>query len=68
MIGLYKTEVIRQRGPWRGLEDVEIATLEWVWWFNNHRLLEPIGDIPQAEYEENYYDRSEEILPETVLT
>ena len=47
MIGLYKTEVIRQRGPWRGLEDVEFATLEWVGWFNYQRLLEPIGYIPR---------------------
>jgi hypothetical protein len=43
VIGLFKTEVIRRRGPWRGPEDVEFATLEWVWWFNYHRLLEPIG-------------------------
>ncbi|GAG45493.1 unnamed protein product, partial [marine sediment metagenome] len=42
MIGLFKTEVIRRRGPWRSLEGVEFATLEWVWWFNYHRLLEPI--------------------------
>ena len=39
IIGLYKTEMIRKRGPWRGLDDVELATLEWVWWFNHHRLL-----------------------------
>ena len=51
VIGLFKTEVIRQKGPWRHLEDVEFATLEWVWWFNNKRLLEPIGYIPPAEYE-----------------
>lgn len=49
-------------------EDVEIATLEWVWWFNNHRLLEPIGDIPPAEHEENYYSRTEDELLEAVLT
>jgi len=60
VIGLYKTELIRQRGPWRGLEDVEIATLEWVWWYNHHRLLEPIGYIPPAEHEENYYRNLEE--------
>ncbi len=53
--GLYKTEVIRRKGPWRGIEDVEFATLEWVHWFNNHRLLEPIGDIPPAEYEGLYW-------------
>jgi putative transposase len=59
VIGLFKTEVIRQRGPWRGLEDVEFATLEWVWWFNHHRLLEPLGYVPPAEYEEAYYRRQE---------
>jgi transposase InsO family protein len=59
VIGLFKTEVIRQRGPWRGLEDVEFATLEWVWWFNHHRLLEPIGYVPPAEYEEAFYRRQE---------
>ena len=53
--GLYKTEVIRRKGPWRSLEDVEFATLQWVHWFNNHRLLEPIGDIPPAEYEGLYW-------------
>jgi transposase InsO family protein len=53
--GLYKTEVIHRRGPWKGLNDVEYATLEWVDWFNHHRILEPIGDIPPAEYEANYY-------------
>jgi transposase InsO family protein len=55
VIGLYKTEVIRRRGPWRHGEAVEFATLEWVDWFNNRRLLEPIGNIPPAEYEEVYY-------------
>lgn len=55
IIGLFKTEVIRIRGPWKGLEDVEYATLEWVDWFNKRRLLEPIGDIPPAEYEMKYY-------------
>ncbi len=55
VIGLYKTEVIRRRGPWKGLDNVEYATLEWVDWFNHRRLLEPIGDIPPAEYEANYY-------------
>jgi len=57
VIGLYKTELIYPHGPWTRFEDVELATLEWVWWFNNHRLLEPIGDIPPAEYEEQYYSR-----------
>ena len=55
VIGLFKTEVIRKQGPWRGLEDVEFATLVWVDWFNNRRLLEPIGDIPPREFEEMWY-------------
>jgi putative transposase len=55
IIGLFKTELIRRRGPWRGLDDLEIATLEWVDWFNNRRLLEPIGNIPPAETEATYY-------------
>jgi putative transposase len=55
VIGLYKTEVIRKGGPWKHLEDVEFATLEWVDWFNNRRLLEPIGYVPPAEFEEMYY-------------
>ena len=59
IIGLYKTEVIRKRGPWRNLEDVEYATLEWVDWFNNRRLLEPIGDVPPAEFEQAYYEQLE---------
>ncbi len=54
IIGLYKTEVIRKRGPWRGLDDVELATLEWVWWFNHHRLLSSIGHVPPVEYEEQF--------------
>jgi transposase InsO family protein len=59
VIGLFKTEVIRQRGPWRTLEQVEYATLEWVDWFNNRRLLEPIGNIPPAEFELTYYAMEE---------
>jgi len=55
VIGLFKTEVIRRLGPWRSLEAVEIATLEWVDWFNHRRLLKPIGNIPPAEAEERYY-------------
>ena len=55
VIGLYKTEVIRHEGPWKGLEEVEFATLEWVDWFNNVRLLEPIGYVPPAEFEQAYY-------------
>jgi putative transposase len=57
--GLYKTEVIRRRGPWRSLEAVEFATLEWVDWFNNRRLLEPIGNVPPAEAEARYYAQLE---------
>jgi transposase InsO family protein len=55
VIGLYKTEVIRRRGPWRNLDGVEYATLEWVDWFNNRRLLAPLGYLPPAEFEEAYY-------------
>jgi transposase InsO family protein len=58
--GLYKTEVIRRRGPWKSIEDVEYATLEWVDWFNNRRLLEPIGNRPPVEYEMMYYENLEE--------
>jgi len=58
--GLYKTEVIRRRGPWRHIDDVEYATLEWVDWFNNRRLLEPIGNMPPAELEQAYYYQVEE--------
>ena len=55
VIGLYKTELNRNKGPWRGLDDVEFGTLEWVDWWNNRRLLEPIGRIPPAEAEAAYY-------------
>ena len=55
VIGLFKTEVIRARGPWRNLDSVEYAVLEWVDWFNHRRLLEPIGHVPPAEFEEMYY-------------
>lgn len=55
--GLYKTEVIRRCGPWRSLEAVELATLTWVDWFNNRRLLEPLGYVPPAAFEEAYYAR-----------
>jgi transposase InsO family protein len=59
VIGLFKTEVIWNRGPWRSREDVEWATLVWVDWYNNRRLLEPLGYCPPAEYEERYYQRQE---------
>ena len=55
IIGLYKAELIRNRGPWRGLDDLEYATLEWVDWFNHRRLFEAHGHIPPAEFEEIYY-------------
>ena len=58
--GLYKTEVIRQQGPWRNIEDVEFATLKWVDWFNNRRLFEPIGNVPPREKEIEYYQQLEE--------
>jgi putative transposase len=57
VIGLYKTEVIRRRGPWKGIDEVEYGTLEWVDWFNHRRLLEPIGHVPPAEFEAAYSGR-----------
>ncbi|WP_210025736.1 IS3 family transposase [Methylobacterium sp. PvR107] len=57
--GLFKAEVIHRRGPWRSLEAVEFATLEWVDWFNTRRLLEPIGNVPPAEAEARYFARAE---------
>ena len=60
IIGLYKTEVIRPRGPWRHIDAVEYATLAWVDWFNNWRLLESIGNVPPAELEQAYYDQMED--------
>ena len=59
--GLYKTEVIHRCGPWRSFEAVEFATLEWVSWFNNRRLLSSIGNIPPAEAEANYYANMEDL-------
>lgn len=61
VIGLFKTEVIHRRGPWRSFETVEYAILEWVDWFNNRRLLEPIGSIPPAEAETTYYAQLEDM-------
>jgi putative transposase len=58
VIGLFKTEVIRRKGPWRTLEAVEFATLTWVDWFNHRRLLGPIGFMPPAEYEARYYEQA----------
>ena len=59
IIGLYKTEVIEPRGPWKSFDAVEYATAEWVEWFNNKRLLGPIGDIPPAEAEEAFWQALE---------
>lgn len=66
--GLYKAEVIHRRGPWRSLDAVEYATLEWVDWFNNRRLLEPIGNIPPAEFEKAYYTEREGLAVGAGLT
>ena len=60
IIGLYKTEVIRQRGPWKNIDEVEYATLEWIDWFNNRRLFQPIGDVPPVEFEMTYYQQLDE--------
>ena len=64
--GLYKTELIHKRGPWKSRESLEFATLEWVHWFNNQRLLEPIGYIPPAEAEAEYYRQLASTEPATV--
>lgn len=61
IIELFKTEVIRRKGPWRGLDQMEYATLEWVHWFNTSRLLEPIGYIPPEECEKVYYTRMQRL-------
>ena len=66
IIGLYKTELIRRQGPWKGIDDVEYATLEWVDWFNHRRLLEPIGDIPPAEFEVHYWSKEGSDEPATL--
>lgn len=60
--GLYKTEVIRRHGPWRNIDDVEYATLVWVDWFNNRRLLEPLGYVPPAEFEVAYYQQQSQAM------
>jgi transposase InsO family protein len=60
--GLYKTEVIRRSGPWRSIDDVEYATLVWVDWFNNRRLLEPLGYVPPAEFEATYYQQQSQAM------
>ena len=65
--GLFKAEVIWPNGPWRTVEEVEFATLEWVDWFNNRRLLSSIGDIPPAEFEAMYYAAMESSAKEAGL-
>ena len=71
VIGLFKTELIRGQGPCKNLECVEYATLEWVDWFNHRRLLEPIGNLPPAELEQEYYrqaaQREQEALKQMSL-
>jgi len=64
VIGLYKTEVIRRRGPWKGIEDVEFATLTWVAWYNGSRLHESLGYVAPAEFEQAFHSRQ----PETAET
>jgi len=61
IIGLYKTELIHRRGPWRNVESVEFATLEWVHWFNHRRILEPIGNVPPAELEAAYHQSTSQL-------
>jgi transposase InsO family protein len=63
IIGLFKTEVIHRRGPWRQVDAVEYATLAWVDWYNTRRLLQPIGDVPPAEKELEYYRQATESAP-----
>ena len=68
VIGLYKTEEIYRRGPWKGIEDVEFATLGWVAWYNTRRLLEPLGYVPPDEFERAYYNRQTALADLAVLT
>ena len=68
IFGLFKTEVIHPNGPWRNFEEVEFTTLEWVDWFNNRRLFEPIGNIPPVELEALYYESQEVPVMEVGLT
>lgn len=66
--GLFKAELMHKRVPWKSRESVELATLEWVSWFNHHRLMEPIGYIPPAEAEANYYRQLAESNNPEMLT
>jgi transposase InsO family protein len=68
IIELYKTELVRHEGPWKGMEDLELATLSWVWWFNNKRLFGPIGHVPPIEYEAAFYAGSGDNITEPALT
>lgn len=67
IIGLYTTEVIDRRGPWRSIDAVELAALEWVHWFNHRRVLEPIGYVPPAELEVAYYAQLQDAKESTVI-
>jgi putative transposase len=62
-IGLFKTELVRRRGPWKGIDQVEYATLEWVDWFNHRRLLAPIGYVPPAEFEATFWREEDPSSP-----
>jgi putative transposase len=68
IIGLFKTEVIHRRGPWRSFDDVEYATLEWVAWFNGSRLFEALGDVPPNEYEQAHYQRQTAVAELATVT
>ncbi len=68
VIGLYKTELVRRKGPWRGLDDLEFATMEWVDWFNNRRLFSALGYVPPTEYENNDYSSQVPALAGTQQT
>ncbi len=62
VIGLFKTEVIRHQGPWKSIDEVEFATLDWVYWYNEKRLYEPLGHIPPAEFEQMYYQNQSDLV------
>ena len=68
VIGLYKTDVLRRRGPWKGIDEVEFATREWAAWYNTRRLLEPLGYVPPDEFERAYYNRQTASAELAVLT
>ena len=68
IFGLYKTELVRNKGPWRGVDDLELATLEWVDWYNHRRIHHELGRIPPAEYEDNHYRQNESHRKETTHT